>query len=106
MKTTSQNQSSQDKRGREKVWESEEKILNGSLNVSSWILSSLKIPHEDHAALEEIYGYIHSLNIHPSFRMADGAEALEKIFLEIVKIVRTHSGWCVGVTENISKTIY
>ena len=42
---------------------------------------------------EEIYGgYIHSLNIHPSFRMADGAEALEKIFLEIVKIVRTHPG--------------
>ena len=26
---------------------------------------------------EEIYGgYIHSLNIHPSFRMADGAEAI------------------------------
>ena len=32
--------------------------------------------HEDHAAWEEIYGYIHSLNIHPSFRMADGAEAI------------------------------
>ena len=46
----------------------------------------------DHAAWEEIFGYIHSLNIHPSFRMADGAEALEKIFLEIVKIVRTHPG--------------
>ena len=55
--------------------------------------------HEDPTAWEEIYGYIHSLNIHPSFRMADGAEALEKIFLEIVKIVRTHPGLCVGVIE-------
>ena len=32
--------------------------------------------HEDPTAWEEIYGYIHSLNIHPSFRMADGAEAI------------------------------
>ena len=30
----------------------------------------------DHAAWEEIFGYIHSLNIHPSFRMADGTEAI------------------------------
>ena len=41
---------------------------------------SVLTTHEDHAAWEEIYGYIHSLNIHPSFRMADGAEALEKIW--------------------------
>ena len=37
---------------------------------------SVLTTHEDHAAWEEIYGYIHSLNIHPSFRMADGAEAI------------------------------
>ena len=36
--------------------------------------------------------------------MADGAEALEKIFLEIVKIVRTHPGWCVGVTSHLAFT--
>ena len=46
---------------------------------------------------EEIYGgYIHSLNIHPSFRMADVAEAItlgrENFCLEMVKIVRNHPG--------------
>ena len=41
---------------------------------------SVLTTHEDHAAWEEIYGYIHSLNITPSFKMADGALAEENIF--------------------------
>ena len=56
-------------------------------------IMSVLTTHEDHTAWEEIYGYIHSLNIHPSFRMADGAEAITlPIFLKIVKIVRNHPG--------------
>ena len=38
--------------------------------------------HEDSEAWSEIYGFIHSLNVHPKFRMSDGAQAITKAGIE------------------------
>ena len=34
--------------------------------------------HEDSRTWSEVYKYIHSLNIHPKFRMADGSKAITR----------------------------
>ena len=39
--------------------------------------------HEDHEAWNEINNYVHSLNVHPRYRMADGAQSITKSGREI-----------------------
>ena len=47
----------------------------GKFFGSMSILSS----HEDSEAWSEIYGFIHSLNVHPKFRMSASAQAITKV---------------------------
>ena len=51
----------------------------GTFFGSMVILSS----HEDAEAWGEVYKYLHSLNIHPKFRMSDGAKAITRGALDV-----------------------
>ena len=51
----------------------------GTFFGSMVILSS----HEDAEAWAEVYKYLHSLNIHPKFRMSDGAKAITRGALDV-----------------------
>ena len=53
-------------------------MILGQTNVTTKFSPRMTVlsSHKGTAAWQEIYGYVHSENIHPSFRMSDGAKLI------------------------------
>ena len=65
-------------------WQGYPVIIVGVSSATGKFFGSLSVlsSHEDSEAWSEIYKYIHSLNIHPRFRMSDGAQSITKAGFE------------------------
>ena len=67
------------------VWQKYPIFICGVTSSTGTFFGSMVIlsSHEDAEAWAEVYKYLHSLNIHPKFRMSDGAKAITRGALDV-----------------------
>ena len=65
-------------------WQGYPVMIVGVSSATGKFFGSMSVlsSHEDSEAWSEIYRYIHSLNVHPKYRMADGAQSIMKAGIE------------------------